>query len=578
MARALSAAGASVSDAIYPGGHDWRVWYPRLNQMLVRASQDFAGMRVRARAVRRQAGLGPRTAVRKRRDAWSAAPVRMDLPARPARATAPSPDVAPPVSPSPSPSRRVHHPDALLAGLILALLSAAAINLGFLLQHRGLASSPNPARNPLVLLRSGSWLGGQAVGWLGFIAQIIAVALAPLSLVQAFAAGGLALSVPLAARLFRHRVSREQRLAVLVLAFSLASLPIGLSAARGATRTGLLVASSLIVAVLAAAFLRRDALLRAVAAGLFYGVADAAIRAESLSVSAHGAGALLSGWTVMALLGTFAGFLAFQAALRVGNAVSAISGMTAVTALTALGFGLAAFGESLGRGAPLVIVHLIAIALVLACVPLLAGVQQEIAEADAAPPLRGGFARTIVATGRIVGFGLVLVLCVLSGLGLLYVLRNASVLAVGPPVHDSLPLLPLAGFDSQPIALLVAAWLTAGMILGVVSIPIAPLRRAIATGVFGLALLLLASDASFALARNLRFEHVLWHRAPGLGPWVEALLLAAGSALPDFIARARPGAVTRLFTAFARLLRARPSRRRPIPPTLPAPADVMRRR
>jgi hypothetical protein len=443
-----------------------------------------------------------------------------------------------------------HRPGALLAGLLLALLSAAAINLGFLLQHHGLVSSPNPARNPLVLLRSRAWLGGQAVGWLGFSAQIVAVALAPLSLVQAFAAGGLALSVPLAAGLFGHRISRDQLLAVLVIAFSLASLPIGLSAARGATRTGLLVASSLIAVVIAAATAtRRGALQRAVAAGLLYGVADAAVKADSLSLSAHGAGALLSGWTVMAVLGTFAGFLAFQAALRAGNAVSAISAMTAVTALTALGFGLAAFGESLGRSAALVLVHAIAIVLVLACVPLLAGAQQEIAEADAAPPLSTAASHALLGTGRAVAFVLMLALCVLSGLGLLYLLRDASVLAIGSPVPDSLPLLQLAGFDSQPLVLLAAAWLTVGMILGVASSWIAPLRRAIATGALGLVVLLLTSDASFALARNLRFEHVLWHRAPGLGPWVEALLLAAGSVLPSLIARVRPTAITRVFTA-----------------------------
>ena len=42
MARALNAAGAQATYAIYPGGHDWEVWYPRLNQMLILASHDFA--------------------------------------------------------------------------------------------------------------------------------------------------------------------------------------------------------------------------------------------------------------------------------------------------------------------------------------------------------------------------------------------------------------------------------------------------------------------------------------------------------------------------------------------------------
>ncbi len=40
MAAALQRARASVTYAIYRGGHDWSVWYPRLNQMLILASQD----------------------------------------------------------------------------------------------------------------------------------------------------------------------------------------------------------------------------------------------------------------------------------------------------------------------------------------------------------------------------------------------------------------------------------------------------------------------------------------------------------------------------------------------------------
>jgi enterochelin esterase-like enzyme len=42
MAHALTGAGAPTTYAIYAGGHDWEVWYPRLNQMLILASHDFA--------------------------------------------------------------------------------------------------------------------------------------------------------------------------------------------------------------------------------------------------------------------------------------------------------------------------------------------------------------------------------------------------------------------------------------------------------------------------------------------------------------------------------------------------------
>src|SRR5205085_11020070 len=116
----------------------------------------------------------------------------------------------------------------LIGALLLALLSAAAINVGFLLQHRALAGQADGARALLAMLSNRTWLAGQAVGWVGFAGQLLAVALAPLSLVQAFAAGGLAISLPLAARMFDQRVSRSQLLAISVMAVALTSLPIAL--------------------------------------------------------------------------------------------------------------------------------------------------------------------------------------------------------------------------------------------------------------------------------------------------------------------------------------------------------------
>ncbi len=40
MATALAAAGATVSYALYPGGHDWQLWHAHLDQMLMLASAD----------------------------------------------------------------------------------------------------------------------------------------------------------------------------------------------------------------------------------------------------------------------------------------------------------------------------------------------------------------------------------------------------------------------------------------------------------------------------------------------------------------------------------------------------------
>lgn len=273
----------------------------------------------------------------------------------------------------------------LLLGLLLALLSAAAINLGFLLQHRGLRDGLPEEAGAWRLLRAGfrsrAWLSGQALGTIGFAVQITAVAIAPLSLVQAFAAGGLAVSVPLAAGLFGHRIGRDQVIAILLVAASLASLPIGLSGSTDRVRAMTLIGAVLVVGIVATGLaLRRSPTLRAIAAGLFYGVADAAIKTISVRWGSHGVGALLSGWTLLAATATFAGFLAFQAALRTGSAVPAISLMNAFAALVALACGVFGFGESLGTNPTGVAIHLLAVAVVLGCVPVLARAQAEIAE------------------------------------------------------------------------------------------------------------------------------------------------------------------------------------------------------
>jgi drug/metabolite transporter (DMT)-like permease len=293
----------------------------------------------------------------------------------------------------------------VIGGLVLALVSAALINLGFLLQHRGLGhtTAAGGALGRLRRsLRNPVWLSGQALGWLGFGLQVVAVAVAPLALVQAFAAGGLALSVPLAAGVFRHRVTRAQMVAVLLIAAGLASLPLGLSPAGDHLDPGRLIAAVAVGSVLAVGLGRvRAPVARAAAAGVFYGLADAAIKAVSLDWHHHGSGSLLSGWALVALAGTFAGFLCFQAALETGAPVPGISVMTAATALVALACGLGAFGESLGAGAVAGVMHGLAIAVVLAAVPSLAAAHTSIVEAadhrDERPPPRP---RALPAIGR----------------------------------------------------------------------------------------------------------------------------------------------------------------------------------
>jgi hypothetical protein len=156
---------------------------------------------------------------------------------------------------------------------------------------------------------------------------------------------------------------------------------------------------------------------------------------------------------------------------------------------------------------------------------------------DAPPVATQRATRALLAMSGAAGAVLLLVLSLLAGAGWLYLLRSLGWFTVGPRLGDSLPLLRLAGFDGQPLVRDAVAWLLAGMVFGLALIRIDPWRRAALAGALGLALLLFASQAAFALAENLRVSAVLLDRAPGLGPWFEALVFAAGSALPRPVAK-----------------------------------------
>jgi enterochelin esterase-like enzyme len=549
MARALNAAGAHATYAIYPGGHDWDVWYPRLNQMLILASHDFS-TRLPA------PWIAPRRATRGKARLHSK---RGHHPGHRAhhprhRALAnPPPHAFAPLMPRPaatlsSPPNRL----ALIAALLLALVSAAAINIGFLLQHRALQADGGSG-SLISMFSNRTWLAGQAVGWMGFAGQLAAVALAPLSLVQAFAAGGLAISLPFAARVFGQRVTRAQMMAISVMAIALASLPIALVSHSHLHAGTLLLMSLVLLAIAAAIGVTGGPALQAIAAGCAYGVADAAIKAISTGWHAHGFAGLVSVWTLLAAVGTFAGFLAFQSSLRRGSAVVAISLMNVFAALGALACGVLAFGEALGTSPSATVVHLLAISLVLTSVPFLAAGQQRIAgsgrpSAPAGADQKPGpsAAAVLVGTLRWAGAAVLVLVSVFAGVGLLYAVRGLGWLPIGPRIPDSLPLLALAHHDAQPLTRVALAWAAVGAAFGVLTFGIAPQRRVLVALLAALILLLVASDASFALAQNLRLGGVLWSRVPPSGAWVAAVLFALGAAIPQPVLRLRRSSFPRL--------------------------------
>ena len=119
----------------------------------------------------------------------------------------------------------------LLVGFGLAIASSLALNAGYLLQHLGGVSAPAvDVRAPVAtvrgLLRSPLWVVGMGTNLFGSVLHIGALAVAPLTLVQAFSAAGLALVVPASARLARSPLHRAERVAVAVIVAALAVLAI----------------------------------------------------------------------------------------------------------------------------------------------------------------------------------------------------------------------------------------------------------------------------------------------------------------------------------------------------------------
>lgn len=168
------------------------------------------------------------------------------------------------------------------AGLVLAVASAVAIGGGYTLQHASAAQLPplaprRPLRSLGSLFRSGRWTVGFVTGIGGWVLYVVALRLAPLSLVQAASAGGIGV-LALGSRLARHeRLGVGAALAgLVVLGFSIGSHP---PTGRGdVVGVAIWIAASASVAG-ALAFSRSTAAALGTAAGVLYAAGDVATKA-----------------------------------------------------------------------------------------------------------------------------------------------------------------------------------------------------------------------------------------------------------------------------------------------------------
>jgi drug/metabolite transporter (DMT)-like permease len=254
----------------------------------------------------------------------------------------------------------------VILGLLLALASALATNVAFLLKHRGAVLAPpvrarHPIRSAADLFRS-RWF---AVGWMvavvAWVLHVSALSLAPLSIVQAVLSGGLVFLAVLGERFFGFHLGRWQWFGVTITAGGL--VVIGLTGAGDANpqhaslaplisiECGIFAISAALVAVSRhrAVLHRAEGLLLGVAAGALFGVSNVAIKYLTHAPGElHG---LVSPWTGTALLAATISFYASARSLQLGPGVEVIALTSVAANLTAITGGILVFDEPIGSGA-----------------------------------------------------------------------------------------------------------------------------------------------------------------------------------------------------------------------------------
>jgi drug/metabolite transporter (DMT)-like permease len=253
----------------------------------------------------------------------------------------------------------------VFVGLVLALASALATSAAFLFKQRGAVAAPAvDGRHPLLsaagLFRSRWWTIGWLIALGAWLLHVGALALAPLSIVQAVLSGGLVFLAVLAECFFGFHLGRRQWIGLVVTAAGLAV--VGFTSGKLHTESSSLAAMIAVecsvlaiggLLVLASVKLdnthRKQGMILAVAAGALFGVSDVAIKYLTHATQS-GVLAVINPWLAAALLAMVVAFYASARSLQLGPGIEVIT-FTAVAAnVVAISGGILIFHDPIGSG------------------------------------------------------------------------------------------------------------------------------------------------------------------------------------------------------------------------------------
>ncbi|MGH2971354.1 MAG: hypothetical protein ACRDNM_03995 [Gaiellaceae bacterium] len=240
----------------------------------------------------------------------------------------------------------------------LALGATALTNVAYLREHDAVAGLPelsaaHPLRSARHLLNDRSWLGGFALESTGFALYVVALALAPLTLVQSLAAGGIGVLAFVSARVSGRALPRHEVVGVLVSIVGLVALAVSLAGGSGEGSGGRVLSIELWLAATAAAAFGAVAIGRrmgavavteGIAGGLFFSIGDISVK-----VATQGGGRATFGLTVV--LGYGLGTALLQLGYQHGGALTVAGLATLLTNALPIAAGTVVLGEPVPTGA-----------------------------------------------------------------------------------------------------------------------------------------------------------------------------------------------------------------------------------
>jgi len=240
----------------------------------------------------------------------------------------------------------------------LALASTTLINIAYLREHDAAAALPalslrRPLHSAATLLRDRSWLIGFAFESGGFALYVVALALAPLTLVQSVSAGGIGILAFLSARFNRRRLGRHELAGVIVSTIGLVALAVSLVGGTDeGTRGSLAEISAWLAATVGAAALVLAlgrafgglAVAEGVAGGLFFSIGDISVK-----VATEGGSRAL--FAIGVIIGYTLGTAFLQLGYQKGAALTVAGLATLLTNALPIAAGMVVLGESVPSGA-----------------------------------------------------------------------------------------------------------------------------------------------------------------------------------------------------------------------------------